>query len=135
DRDKDGVADATDACPDEAGVPDPDPSKNGCPDRDRDKDGIANADDACPDNAGPPSPDPKRNGCPKAIVKGNEIKILDQVRFKSASKRILPGKESADVLMAVRQILVDKPDIKKVRVEGHTDNVGNAASNRKLSRG
>jgi len=135
DRDSDGIADASDACPEEAGVADPDPTRNGCPDRDRDHDGIANSDDACPNDAGPASPDPKRNGCPKAIVTGNQIKILDQVKFKSASSRIQPGQESADVLMAVRAILVDQPNIKKIRVEGHTDSVGDAASNRKLSAG
>ena len=31
DRDRDGVADAQDACPDRAGVPSPDPIRNGCP--------------------------------------------------------------------------------------------------------
>jgi len=135
DRDGDGITDASDACPEEAGVADADPTRNGCPDRDRDHDGIANTEDACPNDAGPASPDPKRNGCPKAIVTGNQIKILDQVKFKSASSRILPGQESADVLMAVRAILVDQPNIKKVRVEGHTDSVGDARSNRKLSAG
>lgn len=133
DRDSDGVADASDACPDEAGIPDPDPARNGCPDRDRDRDGIANGEDACPNDAGPASPDPKRNGCPKAILTGDQIKILDQVKFKSASARLQPGKDSVDVLMAVRQVMIDHPNVKKVRVEGHTDAVGDAARNRKLS--
>jgi outer membrane protein OmpA-like peptidoglycan-associated protein len=31
DRDKDGILDADDACPDNAGPPDRDPRKNGCP--------------------------------------------------------------------------------------------------------
>jgi OOP family OmpA-OmpF porin len=135
DRDSDGVADASDACPEEAGIPDPDPTRNGCPDRDRDHDGIANTDDACPNDAGAASPDPKRNGCPKAILTGDQIKILDQVRFKSASVRIQPGKDSVEVLMAVRQILIDHPNVAKVRVEGHTDGVGDAARNRTLSAG
>lgn len=135
DRDSDGVADASDACPDEAGTPDPDPTRNGCPDRDRDHDGIANSEDACPNDAGPANPDPKRNGCPKAILSGDQIRILDQVKFKSASVRIQPGKDSVEVLMAVRQVMIDHPNVKKVRVEGHTDGVGNAARNRALSAG
>ena len=54
DRDNDGVADKDDACPDEAGKPE----LKGCPDRDND--GIADKDDACPDEAGPA----EFNGCP-----------------------------------------------------------------------
>jgi len=54
DRDKDGVADKDDLCPDEPGKPE----LKGCPDRAHD--GIADKDDACPDEAGPA----EFNGCP-----------------------------------------------------------------------
>ena len=54
DRDKDGVADKDDLCPDEPGKPE----LKGCPDRDND--GVADKDDACPDEAGPA----EFNGCP-----------------------------------------------------------------------
>jgi OOP family OmpA-OmpF porin len=69
DRDHDGIVDSEDACPDEPGVPDADPSKNGCPPpppppSDRDHDGILDTDDACPDVPGVPDPDPAKNGCP-----------------------------------------------------------------------
>ncbi|HTJ82317.1 MAG TPA: OmpA family protein [Polyangiaceae bacterium] len=66
DRDKDGIFDDVDACPDKPGVKSDDPAKNGCPpeDNDRDKDGIANDKDACPDVPGKANPDPKKNGCP-----------------------------------------------------------------------
>ncbi len=63
DRDKDGILDDKDACPDVPGVRTADPETNGCP-SDRDKDGILDADDACPDQAGVPTKDPKTNGCP-----------------------------------------------------------------------
>jgi len=63
DRDKDGVPDAEDACPDVPGVRSPDPKKNGCP-ADRDDDKIVDAQDACPDVPGVPDPDPKKHGCP-----------------------------------------------------------------------
>lgn len=46
DRDKDGVADDKDACPDQAGLK----CFQGCPDTD--KDGIADKDDRCPEDAG-----------------------------------------------------------------------------------
>jgi outer membrane protein OmpA-like peptidoglycan-associated protein len=66
DRDKDGIYDKDDACPDEPGIRSPDPAKNGCPPPppDRDGDGILDKDDACPDLAGVKSDDPAQNGCP-----------------------------------------------------------------------
>lgn len=64
DRDRDGVPNAKDACPDEAGVADADPTKNGCPVLDKDKDGIADGVDACPAEVGVASTDPNLNGCP-----------------------------------------------------------------------
>ncbi|MFO0673256.1 MAG: OmpA family protein [Polyangiaceae bacterium] len=133
DTDGDGVYDKDDACVDKPGIKTSDPKTNGCPDPDRDKDGIKNEDDACPDGAGKPDPDPKRNGCPKAFVQAGQIKILDQVKFKTNSADILPGKDSEEVLVAVLDVLKGHAEIKKVRVEGHTDNKGSAALNRKLS--
>jgi len=46
DRDKDGIADGDDACPDKPGSK----TTKGCPDRDND--GIADSDDKCPDKSG-----------------------------------------------------------------------------------
>lgn len=46
DKDNDGIADKDDKCPDVFGKPD----LNGCPDKD--SDGIADAEDVCPDDAG-----------------------------------------------------------------------------------
>jgi len=65
DRDGDGIPDEEDACPDEKGVRDPDPRKNGCPRLlDRDGDGIPDSEDACPDVPGVRDPVPSINGCP-----------------------------------------------------------------------
>lgn len=54
DRDKDGVPDKKDDCPDIAGLK----ALRGCPDKDHD--GISDKDDACPDDSG----SVKLNGCP-----------------------------------------------------------------------
>lgn len=54
DKDGDGVLDAKDKCPDEAGTAE----AGGCPDADQD--GLADPDDKCPDKAGPA----KTGGCP-----------------------------------------------------------------------
>ncbi len=133
DRDKDGVFDFEDACPDVPGVRTDDPKTNGCPppDPDRDHDGIPNEADACPDEAGPPNPDPKKNGCPLAFVSQGQIKITEQVKFATGSARILA--DSDKLMSAVFKILSDHPEIKLVRIEGHTDNTGSAALNKTLS--
>jgi OmpA-OmpF porin, OOP family len=134
DKDGDGVLDGADACPDKAGPASADPKTNGCPlDPDRDKDGIPNDTDACPDEPGKADPDAKKNGCPKAFLQGTVIKITDQVKFKTNSADIVPGKASEEVLEAVLGVLKAHPEVKGIRVEGHTDNRGDAARNKALS--
>jgi OOP family OmpA-OmpF porin len=130
DRDKDGIPDADDACPDVPGVKTDNPKTNGC--ADRDKDGIFDPEDACPDAAGPADPDPKKNGCPAARVERGQIIIIQQVKFKTGSAVILP--ESDAILDAVQKIFDEHAEIRKVRVEGHTDNRGGAAYNNNLSK-
>jgi len=135
DRDHDSILDAQDACPDQAGVANADPKLNGCPPpADKDGDGIVDASDACPDAAGEASDDPKRNGCPKAFVQDSQIKILDQVKFKLNKAEIVPGNESEDVLQAVLKVLNEHPEVKGLRIQGHTDNTGSAARNKELSK-
>jgi outer membrane protein OmpA-like peptidoglycan-associated protein len=53
------------------------------------------------------------------------------VKFKTNSADIL--RESDPILIAVATILKDHPEIQKVRIEGHTDNRGNAKYNKELS--
>jgi outer membrane protein OmpA-like peptidoglycan-associated protein len=130
DRDRDGVADFEDACPDVKGVKTSDPKTNGCP-PDRDADGIPDDVDACPDQPGKADPDPKKNGCPLVYVKSGQIRITQQVKFRFDSADLDPAGDP--ILEAVLQILRDHPEIKKVRVEGHTDNKGTAAYNKNLS--
>lgn len=132
DQDGDGIVDSADACPTEAGNPSEDPTKNGCPPpKDADGDGIVDPDDACPAFAGPRNDDPTRNGCPVVRVENGQIRIREQVKFKTASSQIL--KESDYILEAVFKVLVEHPEISKVRVEGHTDTVGKPGYNKKLS--
>ena len=131
DRDNDGVLDKDDACPDLAGIKTNDPKTNGCPDTDRDKDGILNDADACPDEAGPKSDDAKSSGCPRVFIKNGLIRILEQPKFDFNKAKIKP--ESDSLLTEVAKVMTDHPEIKRVRVEGHTDNKGVAAYNMKLS--
>jgi outer membrane protein OmpA-like peptidoglycan-associated protein len=77
DRDKDGVADASDACPDLPGIPSDQATANGCPTPvDSDGDGIADASDACPSAAGVAAVDAKQNGCPLPLD-GDQDGVLD----------------------------------------------------------
>lgn len=131
DRDGDGIVDDEDACPDVPGVHSDDKDKNGCP-GDRDGDGIRDDQDACPDEKGKPDSDPKKNGCPSLVrVTKSEIVILQQVQFKTGSDVILPA--SDELLGEVAGVLREHPEIKNIEVQGHTDNRGSAAYNKKLS--
>ncbi|MBX3213903.1 MAG: OmpA family protein [Labilithrix sp.] len=130
DRDGDGVLDDKDACPDAAGVASDDPLSHGCP-PDRDGDGVSDDEDACPDAPGAADPDPKKNGCPLARVEDGQIKVVEQVKFKLGSAEIL--RDSDPTLLAIATTLKDHPEIAKVRVEGHTDDTGQARANMRLS--
>jgi OOP family OmpA-OmpF porin len=131
DRDGDGIIDRDDACPDLAGVPSDDPTQNGCP-PDTDSDGIRDDVDACPREKGKPDPDPQKNGCPTAVrVTEEEIVILEQVQFKTASAKIL--RASDDLLTQVAMVLAEHPEIVRLEVQGHTDNRGGKRYNKKLS--
>jgi OmpA-OmpF porin, OOP family len=131
DRDGDGVLDQDDACPDVTGLKTDDPKTNGCPDTDRDKDGVPNEADACPDQAGPKSEDAKTSGCPRVFIKNGLIQIMEQPKFDFNKATIKPDSDS--LLTEVAKVMTDHPEIKRVRVEGHTDNKGAAAYNEKLS--
>lgn len=136
DKDKDGVLDTDDACPDVPGESSDDPKKNGCP-PDKDSDGVLDADDACPNDPGPKTSDPKTSGCPVktklAEVKGSTIVILDKINFATDSDKIV-GNTSFAVLDSVFEILDKTPAVKKVRIDGHTDNKGKADHNKDLSK-
>ncbi len=132
DKDGDGIFDKDDACVDVKGIASDKAQFNGCP-VDIDADSIQNDKDACPREAGKANADPAKNGCPTAYVSGGVINILEQVKFKTASAEILAGKDTEDVLQAVLGVLTSHPEIKKLNVEGHTDNKGAAAMNKTLS--
>jgi outer membrane protein OmpA-like peptidoglycan-associated protein len=133
DRDGDGIPDQYDKCPDQPEDKDGIDDFDGCPEDDADNDGIPDAKDACPKEPGPPDPDPKKNGCPRFIhLEGGQVRVLQQVHFQTASATILP--DSFPMLLEVAQLLKANPTIKKMRIEGHTDNRGGADMNLDLSK-
>jgi len=130
DNDADGIADAQDKCPDKAEDPDGFQDDDGCPDLDNDGDTVADLDDQCPNTPG--SPTAPKKGCPGlVVVTGKEIRITQQIQFEF-NKAVIKAGISFKILDEVAQVLKDNPKI-NLEVQGHTDNVGLAAYNQKLS--
>ncbi len=146
DKDGDGIVDSKDACPD---VPGP-AATQGCPDKD--KDGIADKDDRCPEQAGPKEfqgcPDRDKDGVPDIDDKCPDVPGLKEyqgclpekakaftgaikgINFATGSAKVLSS--SFKVLDAAVAVLKEFPTM-RLRIEGHTDDVGADDFNQKLS--
>jgi outer membrane protein OmpA-like peptidoglycan-associated protein len=133
DRDGDGIPDKFDKCPDVPEDKDGIQDEDGCPETDADNDGIPDTEDACPLKPGKPNKDPKLNGCPLVEISTDEGKFftLQQVHFKTGSAEILP--DSFPMLQEVVDLLKQNQDIKRMSIEGHTDNTGGMDLNMRLS--
>jgi outer membrane protein OmpA-like peptidoglycan-associated protein len=68
---------------------------------------------------------------PSVAIVGGQIQITEDVEFDTDRATIL--KDSEDVLREVATTLVSHGEIKNVRVEGHTDDVGDDTYNKNLS--
>jgi outer membrane protein OmpA-like peptidoglycan-associated protein len=127
DNDHDGIADALDACPNQAGIP----QEKGCPAKDSDGDGVFDFEDNCPSEKGT-----KENaGCPAAqkqlvTITRDSLKILDKVYFDNGRASIQA--RSNALLDNVALVLTGHTEI-ALEIAGHTDDVGKAESNKKLS--
>jgi OOP family OmpA-OmpF porin len=129
DNDADGIPDAQDKCPNDPEDPDGFQDEDGCPDDDNDNDTVKDVDDQCPNTPG--QPNAARPGCPSlVVVTAREIRITQQIQFDFNKATIKPV--SFPILDAVYDVLAANPKI-TIEVQGHTDNVGQAAYNQKLS--
>ncbi len=132
DRDGDGVFDYQDRCPEVPQGARPDPNQPGCPLPDRDQDTVPDPVDACPDKPGAPHPDAKKNGCPGLVeVKGGQLIIVQPVFFATNRDVILA--KSFPVLQSVADALIATPAIRKLSIQGHTDDRGKHDYNVDLS--
>ena len=125
DRDGDGIPDDDDSCPDQPGPA----IYDGCADRDGDE--IPDNEDHCPDEPGPASND----GCPTRnllILQKGAISLLGGITFDTNMDTLKPV--SFPVLDELVVMLRDHPELKRVRVEGHTDSQGSLTLNMDLSR-
>lgn len=157
DADGDGVVDRLDACrevkgvADNQGCPDPDTDGDGVVDRldgcvndrgpvenkgcvwpDTDKDGVIDPLDNCPKDAGPAD----NQGCPKktkqlVIITKDKLVIKDKVYFALGKAQLVA--RSNTLLDQIASVLKAHPELVLLQVEGHTDNTGDADTNRALS--
>jgi outer membrane protein OmpA-like peptidoglycan-associated protein/opacity protein-like surface antigen len=122
DQDKDGLADKDDECPTLAGSI----QSKGCPDADND--GVEDRVDKCPNTFGLAN----NSGCPE--VKAEDKAILDfamsNVNFETNSAKLLAS--SLEVLDKVADVLLRYPEF-QIFIEGHTDDIGDAKANQRLS--
>ncbi|HMU42338.1 MAG TPA: OmpA family protein [Ignavibacteriaceae bacterium] len=130
DRDADGVPDYLDKC---VATPyDVQVDANGCP-IDSDKDGLPDFLDQCPDT--PLGDKIDQNGCsvvePKIVKEElKEITLSGSTNFGFNSAQLLPSAyPELDKLI----LTMKENPLSRWRIEGHTDNVGSAEGNKKIS--
>lgn len=127
DQDDDGLIDRDDACPVLAGLA----QFDGCPDRD--DDGVPDPRDACPTEPRPEAEDPETSdGCPKTVyVTTEEIKIEERIAFHTGKHTLHPS--SYPLLGQIQEALQANSHVARLEIQGHTDNVGPADYNLRLS--
>jgi outer membrane protein OmpA-like peptidoglycan-associated protein len=133
DNDADGIPDTTDKCPTDAEDIDGFQDDDGCPDPDNDADGIPDTTDQCPLEAEVMNGIKDDDGCPDkagAIVTSRGIEISDRVFFDLDKAHL--KHRSYKILDAVVTVMKENPDL-LIRIEGHTDDQGDADFNIDLS--
>ena len=136
DADRDGLVPPADACPAEPEDADGFADTDGCPDPDNDGDGVADVEDRCQGEAEVVNGVDDGDGCadqgPASVtVTPEQIHLGQRLQFATGSAEVQP--ESQDVLAQVAAVLKATPSIRYVRVDGHTDDVGDREQNVDLS--
>jgi outer membrane protein OmpA-like peptidoglycan-associated protein len=136
DNDRDGLMDKVDKCPNEPEDIDGFEDSDGCPDPDNDRDGIPDDKDKCPDGREVINGVDDEDGCPDdgdthVEVTSEKVTIDTKIMFDFDSARIRP--ESFNILNQVALTLQANMQLKKIRVEGHTDERGSDVYNLNLS--
>jgi OmpA-OmpF porin, OOP family len=126
DSDGDGINDEEDKCPNQAGTA----KYNGCPIPDKDGDGINDEEDRCPDIAGIAA----NNGCPEVpanVTKSLQVASTGIYWGTGTNNATLTTRSNASLDKIVK-IMNENPGL-HIRVEAHTDNVGEEDDNEDLS--
>ncbi len=131
DRDGDGIPDRDDRCPRRAEDRDGYMDEDGCPEADNDRDGVLDHADGCPNAPENRDGVDDGDGCPDHIrVEGGLITTIEPVYFRTGSDEILP--RSHGMLREVASVMQANPSM-RLRIEGHTDNMGARDDNLRLS--
>lgn len=137
DLDEDGIEDMEDECPADAEDHDGFEDEDGCPDYDHDHDGVMDEFDDCLDEKETINGIEDDDGCPDdgegvtEYVEDEKIEIHATILFESGRSTI--QEESTFVLDQVALQIIAHVEIPHIRIEGHTDDVGDAQDNLILS--
>ena len=134
DTDTDGIADTADKCPKEPETKNGFQDADGCPDSepDTDGDGMVDSQDKCPEKPENINSYQDDDGCPDVVPE--KLKkfsgAIKGIEFETGSAKIIA--KSFPFLDAAAAVLQEFKDT-SIEVQGHTDNVGAAEANKKLS--
>jgi len=135
DNDGDGIPDAQDKCPNDPEDKDGFQDDDGCPDLDNDGDGIPDAMDKCPNEPETRNGVDDDDGCPdsggQVTIAGGKIELPENINFDTGSDKI-SGRSEA-LMDRIAEKIKSNPQVKRIRIEGHTDDVGGAKKNQELS--
>ena len=139
DNDLDGILDKVDACPLDPEDKDKFQDEDGCPELDNDQDNILDKDDFCPNqpetraSALDLAKGEDNDGCPDSgiLITKDRLKIDDKIYFDFNKSSL--QKRSNALLDEIAALLLEHPELTKIRIEGHTDDVGENAYNQQLS--
>jgi outer membrane protein OmpA-like peptidoglycan-associated protein len=135
DTDGDGYKDDVDRCPYDAEDMDGFEDEDGCPDKDNDGDSVPDASDKCPNEREVFNSFQDEDGCPdeaqRVVVEASRIVINDVIYFDTGKSTI--QSRSFELLDEIASVILAHPEIKKIRIEGHTDSDGSDIANLRLS--
>jgi outer membrane protein OmpA-like peptidoglycan-associated protein len=133
DNDNDGIPDAQDKCPNDAEDRDGFQDDDGCPDADNDGDGIADGQDKCPNEPETRNGVDDEDGCPDsggvAAPIGARVEIGEKIGFEA--NQVTVPKAAEAQLEKIAERLKANPQARRVRVEGHTDDLAGPAKQKK----
>ena len=89
--------------------------------------------DRCPYDAEDFDGEEDEDGCPdkRVVIEKNFIKIKEKIYFEFGKAVI--QERSFSLIDEIAETVVANPQLKKIRIEGHTDSVGSDMANLKLS--
>ena len=136
DTDYDEIPDNEDQCPFKPEDLDNFEDSDGCPDLDNDQDGVPDEIDQCANSREVYNGVDDADGCPdqsaRIRVEKDSIKIAEKIFFDFGLSTIKA--ESYGLLDELASVILAYPELQKIHVEGHTDNIGSAESNLSLSK-